>query len=59
MPLKIEHIDNFPPKFLRSAEVKKLFAGLSLSSATAIRTHAMVHLAYFYGSKTISSLCGG
>ncbi len=42
-----------PPKFLRPAEVKKLFAGLSLSSATAIRTHAMVHLAYFLGLRPV------
>jgi site-specific recombinase XerD len=42
-----------PPKFLRPAEVKKLFAGLSLSSATAIRTHALVHLAYFLGLRPV------
>ncbi len=42
-----------PPKFLRPAEVQKLFAGLSLSSATAIRTHAMVHLAYFLGLRPV------
>jgi site-specific recombinase XerD len=42
-----------PPKFLRPAEVKKLFAALSLSSATAIRTHAMVHLAYFLGLRPV------
>lgn len=42
-----------PPKFLRPAEVKKLFAGLSLSSATAIRTHAMVHLAFFLGLRPV------
>lgn len=42
-----------PPKFLRPAEVQKLFAGLSLSSPTAIRTHAMVHLAYFLGLRPI------
>jgi site-specific recombinase XerD len=42
-----------PPKFLRPAEVKKLFAGLSLSSATKIRTHAMVHLAYFLGLRPV------
>jgi len=42
-----------PPKFLRPAEVQKLFAGLSLSSATAIRTYAMVHLAYFLGLRPV------
>ena len=42
-----------PPKFLRPAEVKKLFSGLSLSSATAIRTYAMVHLAFFLGLRPV------
>jgi len=42
-----------PPKFLRPGEIQKLFDGLSLSSATAIRTHAMVHLAYFLGLRPI------
>jgi len=42
-----------PPKFLRPNEVQKLFAGLSLCSATAIRTHAMVHLAYFLGLRPV------
>jgi len=42
-----------PPKFLRPNEVQKLFAGLSLSSPTAIRTHAMVHLAYFLGLRPV------
>ncbi len=43
------YAQNKPPKFLRPGEVQKLFAGLSLSSPTAIRTHAMVHLAFFLG----------
>jgi integrase/recombinase XerD len=38
-----------PPKFLRPAEVQKLFAGLSACSASDIRTYAMVHLAYTMG----------
>jgi integrase/recombinase XerD len=38
-----------PPKFLRPADVKKLFAGLSNRSASDIRTYAMVHLAYTLG----------
>ena len=42
-----------PPKFLRPAEVKKLFDTLSLSSATAMRTYAMVHLAYFLGLRPV------
>jgi len=42
-----------PPKFLRPHEVQKLFACLSLGSATAIRTHAMVHLAYFLGLRPV------
>jgi len=47
------YAQNKPPKFLRPAEVQKLFAGLSLSSPTAIRTHAMVHLAYFLGLRPV------
>jgi site-specific recombinase XerD len=35
-----------PPKFLRPNEVQKLFASLKLSTPGAIRTYAMVHLAY-------------
>jgi len=42
-----------PPKFLRPNEVKKLFDGLGLCSANAIRTHAMVHLAYFLGLRPV------
>lgn len=42
-----------PPKFLRPTEVKRLFAGLSLSSATAIRTYAMVHLSFYLGLRPI------
>ena len=44
---------NKPPKFLRPDEVKKLFDSLNLSSPTAIRTYAMVHLAYFLGLRPI------
>jgi len=47
------YAQNKPPKFLRPAEVQKLFAGLSLSSPTEIRTHAMVHLAYFLGLRPV------
>jgi len=42
-----------PPKFLRPAEVQRLFAGLRLSSPTAMRTYAMVHLAYFLGLRPV------
>ncbi len=35
------------------AEVQKLFAGLSLSSSSAIRTYATVHLAYFLGLRPV------
>lgn len=38
-----------PPKFLHPQEVKRLFASLTLSSPTDLRTHAMIHLAYFLG----------
>jgi site-specific recombinase XerD len=38
-----------PPKFLRPVEVKRLFAGLTLSSPRDIRAYALVHLAYFLG----------
>jgi len=38
-----------PPKFLRGQELQKLFASLTLTTPTHIRTYAMVHLAYFMG----------
>ena len=38
-----------PPKFLRSNEVKALFAGLSTDSCKELRTSAMVHLGYPLG----------
>jgi site-specific recombinase XerD len=38
-----------PAKFLRPHEVEKLFASLKLSSASDLRTYAIVHLAYFLG----------
>jgi len=38
-----------PPCFLRPHELKRLFAGLTLSSASDLRTYAMVHLAYTLG----------
>jgi len=42
-----------PPKFLRPQEVQKLFANLTLSSPTDIRTYAMVHLAYTLGLRPV------
>ena len=44
-----EYAQSKPPKFLRPAEVQQLFASLSLSSASDIRTYAIVHLAYTMG----------
>jgi site-specific recombinase XerD len=38
-----------PPKFLRSDEIKALFAGLSTDSCKELRTSAMVHLGYTLG----------
>jgi len=38
-----------PPYFLRPYELKRLFAALKLSSASDLRTYAMVHLAYTLG----------
>lgn len=44
-----EYAQAKPPRFLRPAEVQKLFASLSTSCASDIRTYAMVHLAYTMG----------
>ncbi len=38
-----------PPKFLRKDEVQKLFAGLAFTTASELRTAAMVHLGYMLG----------
>jgi integrase/recombinase XerD len=38
-----------PPKFLRPQEIRKLFAGLTIGSASDIRTYALVQLAYTMG----------
>ncbi len=38
-----------PPNFLRPHELKRLFAGLKLTSAGDLRAYAMVHLAYTLG----------
>jgi len=42
-----------PPKFLRPHEVQQLFESLSMSSAKALRTYAMVHLAYSLGLRPV------
>jgi len=42
-----------PPKFLRPAEVKKLFSTLKLTTPADIRTYAFVHLAYSLGLRPV------
>jgi len=42
-----------PPKFLRPQEVQTLFASLSLSTRSDIRTCAMIHLAYTLGLRPV------
>jgi site-specific recombinase XerD len=42
-----------PPKFLRPQEVQTLFASLSLSTRSDIRTCAMVYLAYTLGLRPV------
>ena len=42
-----------PPQFLRPHEVERLFSSLKVSSATDIRTYAMVHLAYSLGLRPV------
>jgi site-specific recombinase XerD len=42
-----------PPKFLRPDEVQQLFDNLDPSSASGIRTYALVHLAYSMGLRSI------
>jgi site-specific recombinase XerD len=38
-----------PPTFFRKEEIQKLFAGLAFSTASELRTAAMVHLGYMLG----------
>ena len=38
-----------PPKFLRPEEIKRLFAACEPRTPRELRTHAMLHLAYFLG----------
>lgn len=42
-----------PPKFLRPDEVQQLFDSLDPSSASGLRTYALVHLAYSMGLRPI------
>jgi site-specific recombinase XerD len=44
-----EYAQAKPPKFLRPKEIRKLFAGLTIDSASDIRTYALVQLAYTMG----------
>jgi site-specific recombinase XerD len=44
---------NKPPQFLRPQEVQTLFASLSFSTRSDIRTCAMVHLAYTLGLRPV------
>jgi len=44
-----EYAQAKPPKFLRPQEIQKLFAGLTIGSASDIRTYALVQLAYTMG----------
>jgi integrase/recombinase XerD len=44
-----EYAQAKPPNFLRPQEIQKLFAGLTIASASDIRTYAMVQLAYTMG----------
>lgn len=47
-----------PPHFLRPQEIKKLFAGLTIDSASDLQTYVLVQLAYTMGlrSKEISRI---
>jgi integrase/recombinase XerD len=44
-----EYAQAKPPNFLRPQEIRKLFAALTIDSASDIRTYAMVQLAYTMG----------
>jgi len=44
-----EYAQAKPPNFLRPEEVKKLFAGLTIGSASDIRTYALVQMGYTMG----------
>ena len=44
-----EYAQAKPPNFLRPQEIRKLFAGLTIGSASDIRTYALVQLAFTMG----------
>jgi len=44
-----EYAQAKPPNFLRPQEIRKLFAGLTVASASDIRTYALVQLGYTMG----------
>ncbi len=44
-----EYAQAKPPNFLRPQEIRKLFAGLTIGSASDIQTYALVQLAYTMG----------
>ena len=44
-----EYAQAKPPNFLRHQEIRKLFAGLTIGSASDIKTYALVQLAYTMG----------
>jgi len=44
-----EYAQAKPPNFLRPQQIRKLFAGLTIDSASDIQTYAMVQLAYTMG----------
>ena len=44
-----EYAQAKPPNFLRPQQIRKLFAGLTIGSASDIRTYALVQLAYTMG----------
>jgi site-specific recombinase XerD len=44
-----EYAQAKPPKFLRPQEIRKLFAGLTIDSASDIQTYALVQLAFTMG----------
>ena len=44
-----EYAQAKPPNFLRPQQIQKLFAGLTIGSASDIQTYAMVQLAYTMG----------
>jgi len=44
-----EYAQAKPPNFLRPQEIQKLFAGLTIGSASDIRTYALVQLAFTMG----------